>query len=512
MILQLPYYVDAKGQVASATVELVLALSLAMQKREELMPFVRRSDEHPTAISRIAWPIIVKRAFDTERVLFFDPTGLLGEKMTTPVQPNFALDMAYTRLQEGESFNSDLMRLAQIYSDLGTATFTSHVVTMFSGLGESLTRESALPTSLNWGNTPPISEDHLEQVQNEETALLSWLSHFNNEESKLDQLLRDLREIGSRRLEYYELQKNKALKLLNEEIGSLEPQINQQIGTLRSQYEMVQQQKNAVLQRSKNLEDQILDLQKEQAKYTGKAPQMANYYQETIRRTREEIQYLAQQTANNDDEAMEELSARTLLFKRPLIILEQQRQQAEYQWQQLINSEKELIKTLTNIFQEARQSFNLAAKELLARSRVIGADFPQTTQVEIPFMVLRLSNNMSSRYVVLPPANLKPSGQITSFISGLVGNMSLPISNRDPIWDEMARIIEENLNSKQLSLELYQMLQANDVMQQPGFWNSITDGLNSIRSIALLNDRNMDQLSAQIEKIKENATGASSKE
>lgn len=504
MTQQFRFLTDSTAKGASPSIELALALGLAMQKREETgIPFVRRAAEIPTVAARITWPILMRRAFAPDRVLFFDMVGSLGDRMTIPVNPAFGISDDMMQLHEDDTFSSDLLRLAEGYAGIQPLSVDSNLLTLFAGLGDAVQQDRNLLHNDSWGTSLPVSEQQIEQVRREEEKLLSWLPHFNEEEAKLDQVLKALKEIGNRRLEYYEAQKTKALQLLNEEINTLEPQVNQQLGDLRQQYELLQQQKSSIQQRTADMEEQIVQLQSEQQRYQGRSQQMSQFYGERVRRLREEIRYLSEQEAQSDEDAMEELSARSLLLKRPLSVLEQQRQQAERQWQQAIATERELIKTLTDILQEARLSLQMAAKELLNRSQMIGLGYPEEMYLELPFFIVRLQSVTTSRYIVMPPGQLRSANQLSAFFTDLLRGVRLPWSSRGATWDEMAKLIEDRLNRQQLPDWFYTLLNESNVLLNDACWQQVDEGLGELRSGAYLTEKMVEQLKQQFAEIRE---------
>ena len=502
----IPFFTDAQGKVSAPQVELALALATAMQKREETgIPFVRRAVETPTVVAKITWPILMRRAFSDDRVLLFDKTGIFGEKMTLPVSPEFSVSDEMCTLHEDDSFSSNLMSLAQAYAEIKQWVYDSHVVTLFSGLGEALTKDHNMLENAPWGFSLPVSEQNLMQVSYEESQLRSWLIQFNEEEARLVALLTTLRDMGQRRIDYYEGQKDKALRLLNEEISTIEPQVNQQLGNLKQQYELLQQQKESVHARIAELGSQIELLQQEQAPYQGKSQPMFAFYAERMRKIREEMRSLTEQEEQSDADAMDEYSARKLLLRRPLSVLEQQRKLAEMQWQNAIGNERDLIKTLTDIFQESRLAFQLAIKELLGRSQVVGVGYPEELHLELPFIIIRLQSLTSSRYIVIPPSHLKPAGQISAFFTGLIGSVRLPVTSRNTCWEEIARFIEDQLNRQKVPGWFYDVLLQKNEISEETCWSLAQDGLQQMLSSGLINERMREQLQLQFDELREAA-------
>ena len=497
-----PFLIDGNAMPVSSALELALSFAQAMQKRDEAgIPLLRRATETPTEMTRIAWPLFVRRAFTTERYFFSDLLGILGEKITLSVQPDFSLEEDYLQLREDDSFNGDALNLAERYASLTAFSFDSHIVTLFSSLGDLLSIEKPYPVPGDWGLSLPVDQAQMQRVIEEQNRMLSWLPQVNTEQDKADLLLKTLREVGTRRIEYYEWQKNKALQLLNEEIQTLEPQVNQQLSDVRQQQSFLVQQKEALQSKFTELEKEIADLQAEAKRYTGFSSQMQGFFNDRIRRTRDEMRYLSEQQAKNEEIAMEEMSARSLLVRRPLAILEQQRQQAERQWQQRILAERELIKTLTNILQDSKLSFQKAAQELLTRSQQIQGDYPEENLIELPFIVVRMQSANASRYLVLPPATMRPAGQISSFLTDLVRGIRLPLFSRGATWDEMAKLIEDRLNRQQLPPWIYEILHEHDLLRSPQSMTALAKGINALQASGLLTSRMLEQLTSQAEEV-----------
>jgi len=214
---------------------------------------------------------------------------------------------------------------------------------------------------------------------------------------------------------------------------------------------------------------------------------------------------LTEQEEQSDADAMDEYSARKLLLRRPLSVLEQQRKLAEMQWQNAIGNERDLIKTLTDIFQESRLAFQLAIKELLGRSQVVGVGYPEELHLELPFVIIRLQSLTSSRYIVIPPSHLKPAGQISAFFTGLIGSVRLPVTSRNTCWEEIARFIEDQLNRQKVPGWFYDVLLQKNEISDETCWSLAQDGLQQMLSSGLINERMREQLQLQFDELREAA-------
>ncbi|MCL2549142.1 MAG: hypothetical protein FWE76_08270 [Symbiobacteriaceae bacterium] len=496
-----PFMIDSNGQEISEAMELALSFAQAMQKRDEGgLPFVRRKSEAPTALVKVTIPVLVKRAFSADRFLFSDLSQFLGDRLNLPVRPDFSLRENNWQIREDDYFSNDALLLAQKCASMTPLQYDSSIITIFAGLGEVLKKEFSMLTTQPWGVPIPVADDQIGRIRGEQEEIIRWFSHFNAENDTVDQLLRALKDAGSRRLEFFEMQKNRALQLLNEEISTLEPKVNQQMGDLNQQQALLQQQKSALQVRFAELDEQITLLQGEIQKYQNTSPLMAGYYSDRVKKTREEMRYLSDQQAKNEESFLEEVSARSLLLKRPLAVLEQQRQQADRQWQQAINGEQDLLKSLSAMLQEVALAYQQANRELLSKSQQVSSELPEVLRLEMPFVIVRMQNEVNSRYLVLPPATVRPAGQISSFLTDLVRGVRLPLSSRGAGWEELARMIEERIN-RQLPENLYNVISGYDLLRRDYSSAQIEDGIAQLKQSSLLSDKMSDQLFSQVREV-----------
>ncbi|MCL2498230.1 MAG: hypothetical protein FWF06_06445 [Symbiobacteriaceae bacterium] len=586
-----PFLLETNGETVAPNVELALAFAIGMQRREEgTFPFRKRGEEAPATITRVNWPVLASRAYAPNRYLFADLTGLTGSRLHLPAPPEFTLNLAHIELKDGDSFNMDVLNLAQQYTSMIMPyLYQSSLMTLFAGMGElmppplveatptppgtplleaeifaledrtleedawyqvlhplevaissqgvemavatpapeaiiadtvavaaplpeeplaspepslplpttqEVTPATHTPLTDPWGIPLVADEGSIYRIFAERDNLLSWFTHYNQEQVILDNQLKIIRDISSQRVEYYEMQKSKALQLLNQEIATLEPQVNQQLGDIKQQQAMVQVQKSSLQTRLAEMEEEITHHQVEVQRLGGKGV-LADYYQERIRRTREEMRYLSEQQNQHEEALREEISARTLLVHRPLAILEQQKKQEDRKWQQKINTERELLRALTGILQNARSNLAASAQILVGQSQVVKGEHPPELFLELPLIIISLPGSSGVRYLVIPPQTLRPASQIASFIGDLVRGVNLPLVSRGAAWDELAKYIEERL-TKELPQDFTQRLKEGNLLAEDTCWQEITAGIGELRNSNAISERTAELLLAQV--------------
>ena len=198
----LPYLTNSQNQENASRMELAVSYALAMQRRDDTgIPFVRKSSERPTAITRILWPLLLRRSNISERYFFVDTTGILGETIRLTIDPKSDLPETYLKLNEDDSFDADVMRLAEYFAELGPLHYPSHVMNLFSDIASAFHREYELLGEEPWGTELPVSEEKITEIRSEMELISIWQTSISKEQDKIDKLIKDLREVGGRRIE-----------------------------------------------------------------------------------------------------------------------------------------------------------------------------------------------------------------------------------------------------------------------------------------------------------------------
>lgn len=493
-----PFLIDAKEQEVSANIEKAIVTCIAHSRVfDNTLPRERQEGEALLAIAQVRWPILLKRVYDQDRAYLFDLIGVQGEEIRFQVPPDRVLNLEELQINPGESYEADLIHVAEALATPLPQPYRSSLVTEVIGLPVMLGKERHLETS-EWGTS--LLEGSGRSIQQEKEMFEAWVQNLRAEDLKLDQLIQCIKEKSTERTEQLVRQRDKALLLLREEIESMKPQVDRRISDLNQEYRGMANQDHEIKQRMNGLEQEISQIQAQVQRYKAVGSSMAGFFEEQLRVKREEFARISELQTQYQTGWSDELSAQSYLARRPLEVLQEQLKEAELQWRTKVQQQQSLEQSLTRTLQEEQLKIQASSKELLQRSFVIGSNLPDEVYLELPFVVAKAGTPFNHHYYVIAPGRLKSKNQISGFFTNLLGRLNIPYAVRDKAWEAMAASLENFLNKAQGPAKLQRLIEDQNLLEDPEYWMKALEGINELEAAGLLSLKESENLKEAVVK------------
>lgn len=493
-----PFLIDAKEKEVSANIEKAIVTCIAHSRVfDNRIPRERVEGEALLAISQVRWPILLKRVYDQDRAYLFDLLQVRGEEIRLQVPAERILDLEELQITPGESYEGDLLHIAEAIATQTPQPYCSHLVTEVMGLAEMLGKERHLETS-EWGT--PLLEGGSELVQQEKEMFEAWVKNLRAEDLKIDQLVQKIKEKSAERTEQLIRQRDKALLLLKEEIEALKPQVDQRISELTNEYKGMANQDHEIKLRMTALEQEILQIQTQVQKFKTAGSSMVGFFEQQLKSKRDEYTRMNELQTQYQTGWSDELSAQSYLAKRPLEVLQEQLKEAEMQWKTKVQQQQTLEQSLTRTLQEEQLKIQASGKELLQQSFVIGSNLPDEVNLELPFVVAKAGTPFNHHYYVIAPGRLKSKNQISGFFTNLLGRLNIPYVVRDKAWEAMANSLESYLNQAQGPAKLQRLIEDQNLLEDPDYWMKALEGINELEAGGMLNLKEAENLKEAVVK------------
>jgi len=493
-----PFLIDAKEQQVSANVEKAIVTCIAHSRVfDNTIPRERLEGEALLAIAQVRWPILLKRVYDQDRAYLFDLLQVQGVQIRLQVPAERTLNLEELQINPGESYEGDLMHIAEVIATQTPSPYCSHLVTEVMGLAEMLGKERHLETS-EWGT--PLLEGGSAIVQQEKDLFETWVKNLRSEDLKIDQLIQKIKEKSTERTEQMLRQRDKVLLLLKEEIETLKPQIDRRVNELNFEYKGMANQDHEINMRMTALEQEIIQIQARVQHFKTAGSSMVVFFEEQLRSKREEFSRIKELHTQYQTGWSDELSAQAYLAKRPLEVLQEQLKEAELQWKTKVQQQQYLEQSLTRTLQEEQLKIQASGKELLQQSFVIGSNLPDEVNLELPFVVAKAGTPFNHHYYVIAPGRLKSKNQISGFFTNLLGRLNIPYAVRDKAWEAMAASLENYLNQAQGPAKLQRIIEDQNLLEDPEYWMKALEGINELEATGMLNLKEAENLKEAVVK------------
>jgi len=493
-----PFLIDAKEQQVSANVEKAIVTCIAHSRVfDNTIPRERLEGEALLAIAQVRWPILLKRVYDQDRAYLFDLLQIQGVQIRLQVPAERTLNLEELQINPGESYEGDLMHIAEVIAAHTPSPYCSHLVTEVMGLAEMLGKERHLETS-EWGT--PLLEGGSAIVQQEKDMFETWVKNLRSEDLKIDQLIQKIKEKSTERTEQMLRQRDKVLLLLKEEIEALKPQIDRRVNELNFEYKGMANQDHEINMRMTALEQEIIQIQARIQHFKTAGSSMVVFFEEQLRSKREEFSRIKELLTQYQTGWSDELSAQAYLAKRPLEVLQEQLKEAELQWKTKVQQQQYLEQSLTRTLQEEQLKIQASGKELLQQSFVIGSNLPDEVNLELPFVVAKAGTPFNHHYYVIAPGRLKSKNQISGFFTNLLGRLNIPYAVRDKAWEAMATGLENYLNQAQGPAKLQRIIEDQNLLEDPEYWMKALEGINELEANGMLNLKEAENLKEAVVK------------
>ncbi|MCE5196996.1 MAG: hypothetical protein LLG09_07715 [Negativicutes bacterium] len=493
-----PFLIDAKDVPVSAHVEKAIATCLVHSRVfANTIPREKLAGETLLTLTQVRWPILLKRVFDQDRAYLFDLLDIMGEQLQLAVSPSRSLDTTLSQINQGDTYESDLLQIADHLLTPYPPKYPSHLVTAAFGLPAVLGKERALEVQ-DWGVL--LTGMQNEAILQEKETLETWVKNYRAEDFKIDQMLQAIKEKSLLRTEFLIRQRDKALLLLKEEIESLKPEIEQRLSQLNSQYQVTTDQSHEMKLRMDALQQEMLQLQSSLERYRQLQSPMQDYYAVQLSNRKEEFARMEELLHQQETGWMDELSAQSYITRRPLEMMQEQLKEAELQWKATLSRQKTLEQALIATLQEEQLKVQAAAKDLIERSFVVGANLPDEVNLELPFIVAKAGTLYQNSYYVLAPGRLKGRNQFTGFLTSLFNRLNIPYLCRDKAWEAMANALEIYLNRVDVPAKLLRMVEEHNLLENKDFWMEAIEGVNELEALALLSVKDSENLKEAVVK------------
>lgn len=493
-----PFLIDANDVPVSANIEKAITTCLVHSRVfDNTIPREKLEGETLLTLSRVRWPILLKRVFDQDRAYLFDLLNIMGEQLQLSVSPSRSLDNTVLQINQGDTYESDLLQIAENVVTPYPPKYPSHLVTAVFGLPVILGKERALEVQ-DWGTL--LAGMQNEAILKEKETLETWVKNYRSEDFKIDQMLQAIKEKSAIRTEYLIRQRDKALLLLKEEIESLKPEIEQRLNQLNSQYQVPTDQSHEMKLRMDALQEEMKQLQSSLERYRQMQSPMQDYYAAQLNNRKEEFARMEDLLHQQETGWMDELSEQSYITRRPLEMMQEQLQEAELQWKSTIARQKTLEQALIASLQEEQLKVQASGKELIDRSFVVGANLPDEVNLELPFIVAKAGTLYHNSYYVLAPGLLKGKNQLTGFLTSLLRRLNIPYLCRDKAWEAMANALEVYLNRIDAPAKLLRITEENNLLENKSFWVEAIEGVNELEALGLLSVKDSENLKEAVVK------------
>lgn len=474
-----PFILDPKDNLITSNMEKALVTCLSHSRVfDQTIPREKQEGETLLAITQVKWPILLKRIFSQDRAFLFDLLNIMGEEIRLASSPERNLDLEDLKVTAGESYEGDLLHIAEAVAFAGSKSIASHVVAKVVDLPQILGAERHYPGA-EWG--VPLTESEQSAVQKEKDQLEQWLEIYRAEDLKIDHLIQTIRERSTERTEQMIKARDKSLLLLREEIEVLKPQVETQIDQLNTRYRDVSHHTQELRMRLNALEEEIAALQKQIERYKEAKSNMATFFEARLRDKKEEFARTDELQISNQTGFNDELSAQSYLVRRPLEILQDQLREAETQWKTRIQQQKSLEQNLILTLQEEQLRIQASISELFNLSFNIGSEMPEEIYVELPFVIAKAGTLYQHYYYVIAPGRIQKRGQISGFFTNLLGRLNIPYASRGKAYDTMAAGLERYLNQSHGPAKLLRIIEDNNLLDDQDYWMKALEGINELQ-------------------------------
>ncbi len=492
MDMQIPFLVDKDGQAVATSVELALCLAAVRADAPKGLSFFKGNDDKVEMLAKIGWPLMLRRT--PFGYLALDTVGILGEGVLLQCDPQQrAVAIALSR--QGD-FVQGALALAKQNACSGQFQHNFSCLLDIREIAQALGEGRGGATE---AYLTPVAPAHASQAEEEARLILAWIASLRDAGDQLDGMLPDLTEALEKRMLILEEERQLALKPLQEQLSQLRPRIDAEIKALEDEHRRESERLDAQLTRdTESWQAYLKQVQAGEREYQNSIGELADYYHDQARLAQEEIKSLGSEHTRQGKELLQQMSGQIGVARRPLAAMEQRIAMTNRYWDVAADREKSLVAAVMQVLQQAAQERRSVAHNLEGMALQLEQDLGDQTMITIPFYLARYPGK-SPRYSVIAPSSLQPKGQLASLLSGVVGNVALPMEARTGAWEMMAQRIEDLLQSGDLPAPIWDALNQGNLIGKAEVTAQALQGLEQMVKDGVLKSKQAEQLKARIE-------------